>query len=190
MLRAANRDKKAGLGGARPSAIARYALMWIVLGGALAALALAVLEEPAREARLPPVHETQLVHAVRAAACRLRRAEPGRRLVPPAEGPAGVPAAAGFYDRAPPVSRLTAAIRRGVIVIYHRPDATRDRVAQLRALHAAVPGGTVVAPYTQMPYAVAAASYRRVLACPRFTDATIDAIRLFRGRHLGTGPDR
>ena len=164
--------------------------MWIALGGVLAALAVVVLDDAAPEATLPPVQQTQLVHAVRAAACRLHRADPGQRLVPPADGPAGRPAARpAFYDRPPPVEQLTAAIRRGVIVIYHRPDATRDRLAQLRALQAGVPAGTIVTPEPRMPYTVAAAAYRRLLTCPRFTDATIDAIRLFRGRHIGTGPD-
>lgn len=188
-MKAAKGHEGAGRGSTRAAAIARYALMWISLGSALAAVALLLVDEPARHVTLPPVQQTQLVRAVRVAECRLRRAEPGRRLVPPADGRRGMPARAAFYDRAQPVEKLTAAIRRGVIVIYHRPEATRERVAQLRALQAAVPGGTLVAPYTRMPYAVAAAAYRRVLACPRFTDATLDAIRLFRGRHIGTGPD-
>ena len=189
-VRAANPDKQAGRAGTRPAAIARYALLWIALGGVLAAFAIVVLDEPAREATLPPVQQTQLVHAARAAACRLRRAERGQRLVPPADGPPGPAARAGFYDRAPPREQLTAAIRRGVIVIYHRPHATRDRVAQLRALQEAVPTGTIVAPHERMPYTIAAAAYRRLLTCPTFTDAAIDAIRLFRGRHIGKGPDR
>lgn len=187
---AGSADKGSGRGGTRAAAIARYALLWIAVGAALALLALALVDGPPGDATLPPVQQTQLAHAVRAAGCRLQRAEPGQRLVPPADGPSGTAARPAFYDRAPPVGQLTAAVRRGVIVIYHRPAATRDRLAHLRALQEAVPGGTVVAPYVQMPHAVAAAAYRRVLACPRFTDAAIDAIRLFRGRHIGTGPDR
>lgn len=187
---AARHDKDAVRDGTRPAAIARYALTWIAVGGVLATLALVVVDEPAPDATLPPVQQTQLAHAARAAACRLRRAERGQRLVPPVDGAPGTPAHAAFYDRAPPAEQLTAAIRRGVIVIYHRPAVTRDRVAQLRALQEAVPGGTIVAPDERMPYAVAAAAHRRLLACPSFNDATIDAIRLFRGRHIGTGPDR
>ena len=41
-----------------------------------------------------------------------------------------------------------------------------------------------------MRYEVAVAAYRRLLGCTRFTDAAIDAIRLFRGRYIGIGPDR
>ena len=186
---AGSADKGSGRGGTRAAAIARYALLWLAVGAALAVLAVVVLDEPPGDAMLPPVQQTQLAHAARAAKCRLERAEPGQRLVPPADGPRGTPARPAFYDRTPPVEQLTAAIRRGVIVIYHRPAATRDREAHLRALQKALPTGTVVTPYTEMPHAVAAAAYRRLLACPRFTDATIDAIRLFRGRHVGKGPD-
>ena len=33
-------------------------------------------------------------------------------------------------------------------------------------------------------------AWRRLLGCSRFGGGTIDAIRLFRGRFIGTGPDR
>ncbi len=89
-------------------------------------------------------------------------------------------------------NELTAALRRGVIVISYRKDTVdAGRRAQLRALQTAVPDGTIVTPdVSGMRYEVAVAAYRRLLGCGRFTDATIDAIRLFRGRYLGTGPER
>lgn len=177
-------------GAARAGAIARYALARIALGGVIAALALVVLDEPAGRPALPPMHQTELLPAVRSAGCTLRHARPHERVLPPVDGRRGPSARAAFYRTSPPVGRLTAAVRRGVIVIYYVPRLGDGRLRQLEALQTVVPGGTIVAPDTTgMRYAVAVAAYRRLLACPRFTDAAIDAIRLFRGRHIGTGPD-
>lgn len=176
---------------ARPSAVVRYAAVWMTVGAALAALAVTVLDEPAPRATLPPIHETRLLDAVRTADCQLRRLDEHEPLRPPVDGPSGTPARATFYTTAPPVRRLTAALRRGVIVIYYGRRVHGDRLDLLRALQMLVPQGTIVAPDTTgMRYEVAAAAYRRLLGCARFTDATVDAIRLFRGRHIGTGPDR
>jgi hypothetical protein len=40
-----------------------------------------------------------------------------------------------------------------------------------------------------MSFEVAATAYRRLLGCPRATDAAMEAALLFRGRFLGSGPD-
>lgn len=61
----------------------------------------------------------------------------------------------------------------------------------MQALQQTVPAGTVLAPERiRTRYEVTIAGWRRLLACPRFTDATVDAMRLFRGRFIGSGPDR
>ena len=179
---------------ARIPAIARYAVACLAIGAAVAGLVLAALggADADERASLPPVREIQLVKAVRASGCELRRARAGERLIPPVDGPGASPARPQVYDEAPPVDQLTAAVRRGVIVISYRKDTVDGaRLAQLRALQTVVPEGTIVTPdATGMRYEVAVAAYRRLLGCQRFTDATIDAIRLFRGRYLGTGPER
>jgi Protein of unknown function (DUF3105) len=181
----------AGRGATRPGAIARYALVWVAVGAALAALAVALVDGPGSRTTLPPLHRTQLLDAVRAADCRLRHAGARERVLPPVDGPGGRPARAAFYTTAPALRRLTAAVRRGLIVIYYGRGMGRDRLDQLRALQTLMPRGTIVAPDTTgMRYEVAVAAYRRLLGCSRFTDATVDAIQLFRGRHIGTGPDR
>lgn len=181
-------------GAARIRAIARYGLICVAAGAAVTGLVLAIVRgvDRDREASLPPVRETQLVRAVQQGSCDLRRARGGERLRPSVDGP-GTAAAAEprFYEEAPPADRLAAALRAGVIVIYHRPGLADERLAQLRALQSVVPRGTIVTPDTSgMRYEVAVAAYRRRLGCMRFTDAAIDAIRLFRGRYIGIGPDR
>ena len=185
-------DRKTRGGAARIRAIARYAIVCVAIGAAVSGLVLAVVDGADRRtrAKLPPVRETQLVRAVQLGGCELRRARGGEPLRPPVDGPSGDPARPGFYDAAPPAGRLTAALRRGVIVVSYRPGLDSERLAQLRLLRALIPSGTIVVPDASgMGYAIAVAAYRRLLGCRRFTDATIDAIRLFRGRFIGTGPD-
>jgi hypothetical protein len=189
---APNDSRQGGM--ARIPAIARYAVVCVAIGALVAALVVAALGGAGADSRasLPPVREIQLVKAVRASGCELRRARAGEQLLPPIDGPGAPPARPRLYDEAPPVDQLTAALRRGVIVISYRKDTVdAGRLAQLRALRTVVPDGTIVTPdVSGMRYEVAVAAYRRLLGCRRFTDATIDAIRLFRGRYLGTGPER
>jgi len=138
---------------------------------------------------LPPVRQIELVDAARAAGCRLERAR-DRPLNPPVQGAAASPAEPGVYDAQPDVEMLVATLRRGRVVIQYRPGLARSRVRELERLQAAVPEGTLVVPNaTRMPYEVAITAWRRLLGCPRFTDEAIDALRLFRGRFLGSGPD-
>lgn len=186
-------DRQTHGGTARIPAIARYAFVCVAIGAVVAGLVVAALggSEDTR-ATLPPVREIQLVKAVRTSGCELRRAGAGEQLKPAVDGPAASPARPRSYDDAPPVEHLTAALRRGVIVISYREDSVDgERLAQLHALQTVVPDGTIVTPdETGMRYEVAVAAYRRLLGCERFTDRAIDAIRLFRGRYLGTGPER
>lgn len=180
---------------ARVPAIARYAFVCVAIGAVVAGLMVTALggtDEDTARATLPPVREIQLVKAVRASGCELRRARAGEQLKPPVDGPAASPARPQSYEDAPPVEQLTAALRRGLIVISYRKDTVDGaRLAQLHALQTVVPDGTIVTPdETGMRYDVAVAAYRRLLGCRQFTDAAIDAIRLFRGRYIGTGPER
>lgn len=104
--------------------------------------------------------------------------------------PGGAPAAPGFYDQAPAISSLVAALRHGVIVIHLRGDVDDDRLVQLREIQAAAPNGTIVTPNaTGMRFRIAATACRHLLGCEQVTDAVIEALRLFRGRYLGSGPD-
>jgi hypothetical protein len=81
-------------------------------------------------------------------------------------------------------------MRHGIVVIQYRPGLSAGLLDVLTALQSAVPKGTIVAPNaTRMPYEVAATAWRRVLGCPRLDATTIDAVRLFRGRFVGSTPD-
>ena len=176
---------------ARRGALIVYVTAWLAAAAAVATLAIVALGGGQPETvAVPPVEETQLDHAAGAAGCELRRARPGESLNPAVTGTvAAHPAHAGFYDESPQPDSLVAALRKGVIVIQFS-NLDGDRLDELRDLQEALPEGTIVAPNaTGMPYQVAVTAYRRLLGCARISDEAIDAIQLFRGRYLGSGPD-
>ena len=77
-----------------------------------------------------------------------------------------------------------------MIVIHVRGDLDEGRLEDLRAVQAAAPNGTIVTPNeTGMRYQIGVTAYRRLLGCERLSEASIDALLLFRGRYLGSGPD-
>lgn len=170
---------------------AGYVLAWLAGTAVVAVLAIVLLDDGEPEdVSLPPIRETRLLDAAREAGCELRRARPRERTDPAVDGPAAPRAAgAGFYDEAPETATLVAALRRGVVVIHFRPELDGERVDELREVQEAAPNGTIVTPNSTMAFEVAATAYRRLLGCPRATDASMEAALLFRGRFLGSGPE-
>ena len=184
------RGWREGRNGSRLATIA-YAAAWLVAATVIVGILLAVLDsgEP-NEVSLPPVRETELDTAASHAGCELQRASVGERLNPPVLGGAGtVPARPGFYDESLDGESLLAAMRDGVIVIHFRDLAPSD-LDLLREFQEAVPDGTIVVRNdTRMPFVVAVTAYRRLLGCRTLSQSSVDAIQLFRGRFLGSGPD-
>ena len=184
--RAANGDSHAS----RLATLA-YAATWVVAAAVIVGILLTVLDsgEP-EKVSLPPVHETELDRAAVRAGCRLERANAGERLNPPVVGgAAAAPAAPGFYEDPPHGESLLAAMREGVIVV-HFHDLGSSELDLLRDFQEAVPDGTIVVRNdTQMPFAIAVTAYRRLLGCRTFNETSVDAIQLFRGRFVGSGPD-
>jgi hypothetical protein len=84
---------------------------------------------------------------------------------------------------------LRAALRHGTVVLRYRPGLTKELVSKLLAIQKTIPRATILAPGTRrMRDAVEMTAYRRLLACPRLSTEGIDALRLFQGRYLGSGP--
>jgi len=166
----------------RRAAVVRYAAAWLVAGALGVILAVAIGGPAQDTVELPPIQQPDLETAVRTAGCQLRGDGSAG-----AGGTRGAPALApGVYDAPAEPAQLTATRRRGLVVIVYRPTLPEPQIDRLRALYRAVPAGTVIAPLPRTTrYAVSALSARRVLGCRRFSAATIDAVRLFRGRYLG-----
>ena len=173
-------------------AVIVYAAVWLIGAAAAVGVIFAIFGDDGGTVDVPPVRETELGDAVGQSRCVLRTAPPERDLNPAVDGPAGGrPARAGVYDHPVPAAQLTAAVRHGIVVIQFRPGLSGDVVDALKQLQEAVPEGTIVTPNdTGMRFELAVVAYRRLLGCPRFTAQALDAVQLFRGRYLGSGPDR
>lgn len=175
------------------SGLLRYVLAWTSAAALVVAAVLLLLgRDSGDEVSLPPVRQIELTAAARSAGCDLRAGDRWDVLGLPLPGAAGDrPARAGTYDEPPDPVELVAALRRGIVVIQHRAELPEEIREELRDLRDAIPAGTIVAPErVRTPYAVAVVAWRRVLACREYRAGAADAIRLFRGRFIGSGPDR
>ncbi len=173
-------------------AVFAYAVAWLVAAAAAVGVIFAIFgRDDADTVSLPPVRETELSHAAGQSRCELRLAKAGERLNPPVDGPAGGrPASPGFYEKPIAAAELSAAVRHGIVVIQFREGLDGERLEALKTLQAAIPAGTIVAPNgSGMRFELAVTAYRRLLGCPRFNDQALDAVQLFRGRFLGSGPE-
>jgi hypothetical protein len=173
-------------------AVILYALAWLVGAAVAVGVVFAIFGgDDADTVSVPPVRETELADAVGENRCQLRTAAAGEQLNPPVDGPAGVaPAKPGLYEQPVASAALTAALRHGIVVIQYRADLSGESIDALKTLQEAAPTGTIVAPNgTGMRFELAVTAYRRLLGCPRFTDRALDAVQLFRGRFVGSGPD-
>lgn len=167
-----------------------YVVGWLATGAvAAAALLFAVRDGDDRSAALPPLRQTELRVAAQQAGCELRAGAQQRTHEPPVAGDPARPAPPRFYESAPSRTALVGAIRHGIVVISYRPDLPREQRELLRAVQIVVPRGTIVAPNGKMPYAIAVTAWRRLLGCRRIGPEALDALRLFRGRFVGSGPD-
>jgi Protein of unknown function (DUF3105) len=169
------------------SALVRYAAAWLIAGGLIVVAVLTFTgDDPS--VTIDPVRETRLDRAAMTAGCTLVRGE-SEGLEPPASGPDGRPARTGTYEGPLSRSAQIGALRRGVVIISYRPGAAEVDADELAVLQEAVPAGTIVAPNERMTHAVAVAAWQRRLACPSMGDGVLDAVQLFRGRYIGSGPD-
>lgn len=176
-------------GSAGRRAVLGYIAAWVVTGAIVALGIVAVLRGGDDEVALPPVRQTELSQAAREAGCQLRAGAAARGDEPPIAGPPARAAAAGVYENAPSARALVGALRRGLVVISYRPDLPEERRDQLETVQRAVPEGTIVVRDDRMRFVVAVSAWQRLLGCPRAGPKTLDALRLFSGRFLGSGPD-
>lgn len=166
-----------------------YVATWVAVGAAVAGTLVMLLADGEHEVSLPPVQQTELALAADRADCRLRRGPQQRWGRPPIEGPRGVAARPATYTEPVAEDAIIAAMRTGTVVIHYRPGLAEEDLEALEELREAVPRGTILTPNEEMPYAVAATAWRRLLGCRELDRSTIDALQLFRGRYVGQGPE-
>lgn len=159
---------------------------------------------------IPAQKVSDLRDAARAADCTYRTFTPGPndrehvdgsvnyRQNPPVFGPhAPTPATDGNYagqgalDREP----LVHALEHGRVVIWYKPDLPQRRISQLETLFdepiEGQPAGykQILVENADIPGQVAASGWGHQLICPRFTNATFDALRTFRATAVDKGPE-
>ncbi len=164
---------------------------------------------------VPEQRVTDLDEAAKAAGCelksfktndnsRLHTTNPAEKLTyaskPPTSGKHfETPAEDGQYDSAPPVGRLVHSLEHGRVLIWFKKSLPRNNRGTLKALFDEDPYQMLITPDpTRMTYAVAATAWNadpqpngtgRLLGCPRYTPAVIDAIRAFKDEHRSNGPE-
>lgn len=104
----------------------------------------------------------------------------------------------GIYEEAAPDSTLVHSHEHGRVVIWFRPSLPPDTRAGLRALVEEDDYQILLMPRSQMPFEVAATAWNsspgpagtgRLLGCESFSPAAYDALRAFRDKHRGRGPE-
>jgi hypothetical protein len=165
-------------------------MAWLVAGAAVAAIVVALAADrgPAHRARAqaipaPPVREVELGDAMRNAGCDVRRAS---RAATPS---AGVTVAPGIYRHPVSAAERRRVVRAGVVVIEYRRGLDPTTLARLMSIQRAAPSGTVLAPSAALrDDAFSVTTFGRQLRCPSITAGSFDALQLFRGRYVGSGP--
>lgn len=159
---------------------------------------------------VPKQKITSLPKAVSAAGCQLKSFKStGRDHVqtkvkydsnPPTNGNHfPEPAQDGAYTQAPPITQLVHTLEHGRIIIWVKPGAPDNVRGSLKALFDEDPYQMVLTPNTtKMTYQVGASAWGRdpaplgrgyLLGCKTYNDKVPDAIRAFRDKHRGNGPE-
>lgn len=116
---------------------------------------------------------------------------PDYGTVPPTSGDHIIPplqqADGAWADPAAPVD-VVHSLEHGRIAIQYDPALPEDDQLELKGLYDTVYSASLLFPDPDMPYAVAATSWRNLIGCPDWRgQETLDAIRAFGVAHWGQG---
>ncbi len=150
----------------------------------------------------PPVRDANLAAAARKAGCTLELNLPdeGNNHVsgrvtyhtnPPTSGNHNpVPQADGAYVTHPQPEHLVHSLEHGRVEVQYAPSLPEKDQLALLGVFQDSPGGMLLFPNPDMPYAVAATAWTKLLGCKRYEgQATLDAIQDFRDEFRGRGPE-
>jgi len=165
-----------------------------------------------REGTPPPsVELTDLSEAAKAANCVLRENLPDEgnshvpdtdevayRTNPPTSGNHNpVAIADGAYStplnlntaKAPNVRNFVHSLEHGRVEIQYSQKLPEPDQLRIKGVFDESPAGMLIFPDNQMPYAVAATAWTALLGCPDYSPVALDAIRDFRDKYRGNGPE-
>lgn len=111
----------------------------------------------------------------------------GHFSVPDETGSGAV--ADGAYRDPIPRSRVVHALEHGRVAIWYSPDLPEDQQLALKGVFDEDPGGLVLTPDPELPYAVAFSAWNNAVGCKRFDPLVVDVARNFRDAFRGNGPE-
>jgi hypothetical protein len=82
------------------------------------------------------------------------------------------------------------AMEHGRIEIHYKPDLPEEQQLALKGVFDADPGGLLLFPDPDMPYAVAVTAWTNEVVCPNYNPVVLDVIRNFRDKYRGNGPEQ
>jgi Protein of unknown function (DUF3105) len=109
-----------------------------------------------------------------------------------------IPAEDGLYHEAPTDEQLVHTLEHGRVIVWAKPSLPEEARQSIRALFDEDDYQMAVVPRSNMQPAIAATAWNRdpdpggtgrTLACPRWNDNVVDAIRTFRDEHRSNGPE-
>ena len=121
------------------------------------------------------------------------------RTNPPTSGDHNVtPAPDGVYatGNEPEIQNWVHTLEHGRILFQYKPGTAKARIAELEKLYNEEALGkpayhsVLMQNNTDMPFAVAAVSWRHYVGCSEFTDKTIAALRAFREARVDKAPEQ
>lgn len=95
----------------------------------------------------------------------------------------------GAYLVAIPESRMVHSMEHGRVQIRYSPDLPEDQQLALKGVFDEDPGGMVMVPDPDLPYAVALSAWNNAVGCERFDPLVVDVARNFRDSFRGNGPE-
>lgn len=150
---------------------------------------------------VPARQLTDLRQAAAAAGCTARKLDsegnghvgddPDYRSSPPHSGDhAPIAAEDGAYSEAPRTGAVVHALEHGRVVYWFHPSAPASLTGALKALFDEDDRHVLLVPGdTEMPFAVAASAWTRVLGCRETNARVFDALRAFRDAYRDKGPE-
>jgi hypothetical protein len=163
------------------------------------------LELDCREGTPPPAIEVgDLAESAKLANCELREEleeegnthipadapDPKWKTNPPTSGDHdGQQLADGAYAETPNPRNALHALEHGRIEIQYSSELSEEEQLALKGAFDESPDAIAIYPNDEMPYTVAVTAWTALLGCNSYDAAVLDAIRNFRDRYRGRGPE-
>lgn len=95
----------------------------------------------------------------------------------------------GAYLTTPPESRLVHSMEHGRVEIRYDPKLPDAQQLALKGVFDEDPGGIIMVPDPDLPFAVAVSSWTNYIGCKTYDPLVLDVIRNFRDTFRGNGPE-